>query len=98
MSRALRTEVMTAFSRDQEEKIYVQDVIRKEGKRLLQLILKGAVVFVCGSSGNMPRQVREAFVEAITEYEDNGKRRGYEEADKVMTMIEKRGFYVQETW
>lgn len=97
-SAALRTEVMTAFSRDQKEKIYVQDVIRKEGKRLVEFILKRAVVYVCGSSGNMPKAVREAFLRAIMEYEDDGVRRERDDAEKLLEDMEKAGYYVQETW
>jgi sulfite reductase alpha subunit-like flavoprotein len=92
----LRLKVSTAFSRDQKEKIYVQDVIRKEGKRLAQLI-KGqdAVVYVCGSSGNMPKAVRAALLDVLEEDVGVGSRAKVEAAFEGM---EKKGLYVQETW
>ena len=97
-STALRTEVMTAFSRDQKEKIYVQDVVRREGKRLVELIKKYGVVYVCGSSGNMPKAVKEAFVSALLEFggpEIDGRR---EQAERWLEEMEKAGYYIQETW
>lgn len=51
-----------ASSRDQEKKVYVQDVIRENGEILWELIyLKQAYIYVCGSSGSMPKEVLEAF-------------------------------------
>lgn len=99
-SAALRTQVLTAFSRDQKEKIYVQDVVKREGKRLVDAICNRGVVYVCGSSGNMPRAVREAFLRAIVEF--GGERLGvsvdWDHAEKMLEGMEKGGFYVQETW
>ncbi|TVY87391.1 NADPH-dependent diflavin oxidoreductase, partial [Lachnellula willkommii] len=38
------TNVFTAFSRDQKEKIYVQDVIRREKKEVWRMIAKGGII------------------------------------------------------
>lgn len=96
-SAALRTDVMTAFSRDQKEKIYVQDVIRREGQRMVEAIKQGAVIYVCGSSGNMPKAVRETFIWVVMKFwGEHGTDR--EHAEKVIVELEKKGAYVQETW
>ncbi|XP_011196040.2 NADPH-dependent diflavin oxidoreductase 1 [Zeugodacus cucurbitae] len=59
-------EVFVAFSRDQENKVYVQHLITKEKDRLSELILKKmAVILIAGSSNNMPKAVREAFIEVL---------------------------------
>ena len=97
-SAALRTEVVTAFSRDQKEKIYVQDVIRRESKRLVELMRNHGVVYVCGSSGNMPKAVKEAFVRAVMEFGGPGLEGNREEAENWVKGMEKEGCYVQETW
>jgi sulfite reductase alpha subunit-like flavoprotein len=97
-SAALRTEVLTAFSRDQKEKFYVQDVIRREGKKLVESVMNHGVLYVCGSSGNMPKAVREAFVRALIEFGGPGVERNREEAEKLLGDMEKAGHYVQETW
>ena len=53
--------VFPAFSRDQKQKIYVQDVIRSQAARVWRLLENDAMVYVCGSSGKMPQAVREAL-------------------------------------
>ncbi|KAI1505382.1 riboflavin synthase domain-like protein [Biscogniauxia marginata] len=58
-------QVFTAFSRDQREKIYVQDRIREQAALVCSLLDKGAVVYLCGSSGKMPEAVRQALYDAM---------------------------------
>jgi sulfite reductase alpha subunit-like flavoprotein len=58
----------TAFSRDQAfPREYVQDVIRKQAGSIRELLVERAgKVYVCGSSGNMPKGVRQALVEVLS--------------------------------
>jgi sulfite reductase alpha subunit-like flavoprotein len=97
-SAALRTEVMTAFSRDQKEKIYVQDVIRREGKKLVEHMISQGLVYVCGSSGNMPKAVKEAFLRALVEHGSDGAGLAREDAERFLERMERGKFYIQETW
>ncbi|EER36574.1 electron transfer flavoprotein beta-subunit [Histoplasma capsulatum H143] len=96
--------VLTAFSRDQKQKIYVQDRIR-EHTRLISRILHdlGGTVYICGSSGKMPQAIREALIEGFQEFgqeNKSGERKKYnrEEAEKYLMDMEKVGRYKQETW
>jgi len=75
-----------AFSRDQEDKVYVQHIIRKEKSLLKSLIVqRGGYFYVSGSSKNMPTAVKEALEEAIE--------------DKVLVQVlVKTGRYQEETW
>ncbi|KAI0889046.1 riboflavin synthase domain-like protein [Annulohypoxylon maeteangense] len=57
--------VLTAFSRDQAEKIYVQDRIRENALTICDIIQKRCVIFICGSSGKMPEAVRSALYDAM---------------------------------
>jgi sulfite reductase alpha subunit-like flavoprotein len=93
---SLRLQVFTAFSRDQKEKIYVQDLIRREGELVYQLLLEDALIIVCGSSGKMPQQVRRAFMDVIEKY--GGPWESREKVEEAFELIEKRGKYLQETW
>ncbi|KAK8059549.1 riboflavin synthase domain-like protein [Apiospora saccharicola] len=61
----LNVQVFTAFSRDQKEKIYVQDVIRREAAKVCELVTKGAIICLCGSAGKMPEAVRLALKDAL---------------------------------
>ncbi|TVY14024.1 NADPH-dependent diflavin oxidoreductase 1 [Lachnellula arida] len=93
------TNVFTAFSRDQKEKIYVQDVIRREKKEVWRMIAKGGIIVVCGSSGKMPRAVREAILWVMLEEGGVEKfPKGREDVEAELKRMEKRKHYVQETW
>ncbi|KAI5868432.1 riboflavin synthase domain-like protein [Durotheca rogersii] len=61
----LQAKVFTAFSRDQKEKIYVQDRIREQAPLVCQYIERGAIICICGSSGKMPEAVRLALYDAM---------------------------------
>ena len=64
-----RLTVITAFSRDRDSantKVYVQDQIRKHYSLLYHILYDlGGCVYVCGSSGNMPKAVREALIDCF---------------------------------
>jgi sulfite reductase alpha subunit-like flavoprotein len=60
--------LITAFSRDQERKVYVQHRMREHSQHLFDLIAeKDAVILVAGTSNKMPEAVREALVSIIEE-------------------------------
>ncbi|KAI0014472.1 riboflavin synthase domain-like protein [Xylariaceae sp. FL0662B] len=61
----LGVKVFTAFSRDQKEKIYVQDRIREQASMVCDLIKRRATICLCGSSGKMPEAVRLAIYDAM---------------------------------
>jgi sulfite reductase alpha subunit-like flavoprotein len=93
---SVHLDVFTAFSRDQKEKIYVQDLIRRESKLVHKLLCDDALIIVCGSSGKMPQQVREAFMDVIEEHA--GPFESREKVEECFASIEKSGKYLQETW
>ncbi len=64
-ARGLLTRLDTAFSRDQDRKIYVQDRMIERGKDLHAWIQDGAHVFVCGDAKRMAADVDRALREVI---------------------------------
>ncbi|MEM0966259.1 MAG: flavodoxin domain-containing protein [Verrucomicrobiota bacterium] len=58
----------TAFSRDQKEKIYVQDRMREQGAELFAWLEGGASFFVCGDASRMAKDVDLALHEIIAEH------------------------------
>ncbi|QRX84111.1 sulfite reductase flavoprotein subunit alpha [Glaciimonas sp. PAMC28666] len=56
-----------AFSRDQPEKIYVQDRLRLAADKLRQWLLQGAFVYVCGSLDGMAAGIDSALTEILGE-------------------------------
>ena len=54
-----------AFSRDQAEKIYVQDRLRESADVLRKWLADGAVIYVCGSLQGMAAGVDQALVDIL---------------------------------
>jgi sulfite reductase (NADPH) flavoprotein alpha-component len=50
-----------AFSRDQQEKIYVQDRMRENGAELWSWLREGASLYVCGDASRMAKDVDAAL-------------------------------------
>ena len=88
-------QVFTAFSRDQREKIYVQDLIKEQAALVFHLLHDcDGIVYVCGSSGKMPQAVRLAMTEVFKKC--GSMPQGV--AEDYLQSMEKEGRYKQETW
>ena len=61
------SKVDVAFSRDQAEKIYVQDKLRKNSKDIFEWLEAGAHFYVCGDANRMAKDVHQALVDIIKE-------------------------------
>jgi len=59
------TRLDTAFSRDQAEKIYVQDRMRENAPELYSWLERGAYFYVCGDATRMAKSVEQALLDAI---------------------------------
>lgn len=59
------TRLETAFSRDQGEKVYVQNRMLEQGKELFAWLQDGAYVYVCGDAKRMAVDVDKAMCEII---------------------------------
>ena len=79
----------TAFSRDQPQKIYVQDRMRERSAELWNWIQKGAYFYVCGDAKRMARDVDAALHEIIALH---GKLTPAEAADYVKLMKRERRY------
>ena len=69
-----------AFSRDQQQKVYVQDRLREARVELLRWLEQGAVLAVCGSLQGMAAGVDEALLEllgreGLEQLQDSGRYR-----------------------
>jgi sulfite reductase alpha subunit-like flavoprotein len=88
-------ELHTAFSRDQDSKFYVQDLIRKQAPALWRLIdEKKSKILLSGSSNKMPEQVAFAFKELFMEQGGLDA----EQAELYFSRMEKSGQFQQECW
>lgn len=57
--------LFTAFSRDQRQKFYVQDLVRQQAQVVAELAQKDAIFVVCGGSSKMATACREAVIESL---------------------------------
>jgi len=71
VDRKVLTRLDTAFSRDQKEKIYVQDRILEHGAEVFAWLDAGAYVYVCGDAKRMAADVDRALRAVV---ESHGKR------------------------
>jgi sulfite reductase (NADPH) flavoprotein alpha-component len=67
-SAGLLTRLTLAWSRDGEEKVYVQHRMREVGRDLWSWLNDGAHVYVCGDALRMAKDVEAALVDIIAEH------------------------------
>jgi sulfite reductase (NADPH) flavoprotein alpha-component len=57
-----------AFSRDQEEKVYVQHKMHEHGKDLFEWLENGAYFYVCGDATRMAKDVDQALCDISSKW------------------------------
>ena len=85
---------MTAYSRDQQQKIYVTHKLREHSAQVWDVIRRGGYIFLSGSAKRMPQDVKRTLVAIIME--NNGMTDV--DATKYIADLEKHGRYVAEVW
>ena len=95
LKKDIPLDVFTAFSRDQGEKHYVQDLICSNSRLVHEtLFQQKGILVVCGSSGKMPQAVRESLISVIQK--EGSLSQAFAQA--YVVSMEKDGRYKQETW
>ncbi|MEM7291049.1 MAG: NADPH--cytochrome reductase, partial [Pseudomonadota bacterium] len=69
-------DLRVAFSRKENDKHYVQDLIREDSDKLWKLLQKEAHVYVCGDGSRMEPDVRRALANIYSEEADVGVEAG----------------------
>jgi NADPH-ferrihemoprotein reductase len=88
------TEMYLAFSREQDEKVYVQNLLQKNSKKTWELINdEDAYVYVCGGV-KMGQDVTETIRKIVAQYGD----RSSVDAKKYVEEMAASGRFVQELW
>ncbi|XP_048181592.1 NADPH-dependent diflavin oxidoreductase 1 isoform X6 [Corvus hawaiiensis] len=87
--------LFTAFSRDQEEKVYVQHRIQENGRLVWELLSSGnAHVYLAGNAKEMPAAVAEAL-RSVLQLEGG---LSPSEAQEYLTALERSQRFQSETW
>ncbi|MEM9587280.1 MAG: sulfite reductase subunit alpha [Planctomycetota bacterium] len=85
----LLTRLDTAFSRDGDQKVYVQDRMREQGAELWRWLEEGAHFFVCGDASRMASDVDRALKQIIA---DHGKLSSEDAAAYVQQMTKDKRY------
>jgi sulfite reductase (NADPH) flavoprotein alpha-component len=93
-SSGLLSKVDLAFSRDQEQKIYVQDKMIQNGAEMFEWLEKGGYFFICGDAYRMAKDVDKALHALISKH---GKMSEDEAAGYVKT-LKKEKRYVRDVY
>lgn len=89
------SELRLAFSRDQDEKVYVQHRLRENSSAVWQMLEKEKGYFyVCGDARNMARDVQNVLLQIVQE---EGKKDA-NAASEYIKRLQKRGRYLQDVW
>ncbi|MFA9460929.1 assimilatory sulfite reductase (NADPH) flavoprotein subunit [Thiohalorhabdus methylotrophus] len=88
------TRMDVAFSRDQAERVYVQDRLRERARELYQWLEEGAHVYVCGDAVGMAPAVHGAMEAVIREEGGHGP----EEAAQYLKDLQKAGRYQRDVY
>ena len=88
------TKLDVAFSRDQQEKVYVQDRLIEQSEQVWQWIQEGAYLYVCGDATRMAKDVNEAL---ITIAQEQGKQ-SREQAEEYINDLRKAKRYQRDVY
>ncbi len=83
-----------AFSRDQAQKIYVQQRLRENGAELYQWLENGASLYVCGTKDPMSHDVEKALLEILREHGKHSE----EEAVQYLEQLSNDNRYLKDVY
>ncbi len=94
LTTGVLTKLDTAFSRDQERKIYVQDRIREKAKEFNAWLENGASIYICGQKNPMSQDVENAIVAVISKERNISE----SEAKQILEELENQGKYQNDVY
>lgn len=84
----------TAFSRDQHNKVYVQDRMQENSKELFDWLERGAYFYVCGDATRMAKDVETALLDSIAK----GSNGTLEQAAEYLAAMKKQKRYQRDVY
>lgn len=94
LKEGVLSKMSVAFSRDQEEKIYVQNRIEENGEEFYKWLEDGATIFICGDEKYMAADVEAAIVQVIAK---NGQK-SQEEAQTYLANLTQQKRYLRDVY
>ena len=93
-NKSVLTRLDLAFSRDQEEKIYVQTRLLENSQEIFQWLEEGAYFYICGDADRMAKDVEVALIKIIREC----GRFSSEEADQYFKELKRNKRYLRDVY
>jgi sulfite reductase (NADPH) flavoprotein alpha-component len=93
-AKGVLTRLSLAWSRDTDQKFYVQDRMREVGRDLWAWLADGAHVYVCGDAKRMAKDVERALVDIVAQH----GARGADQAIAFVAELKKQGRYQQDVY
>ena len=93
-SKGVLTRLSLAWSRDTDEKFYVQDRMRQSGRDVWTWLADGAHFYVCGDAQRMAKDVERALVEIVAQH----GARSSDEAVAFVAELKRKGRYQQDVY
>ncbi len=90
----LLTRANVAFSRDQQQKVYVQHKMKKHAADFFNWIESGAYIYLCGAKEPMSVDVENTILEII-QYEGNKSK---EQAEEYLNVLKEQGRYLKDVY
>lgn len=88
------TKLYVAFSRDQKQKVYVQNLMTENGEEIWSLLDQGGHIYVCGDARHMAHDVDEVLQKVVTSY----GRMNASAAQDYLKKLRSRGRYSCDVW
>jgi len=88
------TQLHTAFSRDQPEKVYVTHLLRQNRDDLWRLLEAGAHVYVCGDGQQMSHDVHRILIDLVAHCGNMSEPK----ADAYVKDLQLKSRYQQDVW
>lgn len=94
LKRGVLTRMDVAFSRDQSEKVYVQDRMLERSRELYAWIQEGAYLYVCGDESRMAHDVQKTLLKI---FRDEGGQ-GEDQAEATLRSLQKEKRYQRDVY
>lgn len=88
------TQINTAFSRDSDTRVYVQNKLWEKKEELMQWIENGAIIYICGSKDPMSKDVDDMLLNIFHDKWKTGKK----EASKYLEALIESGRYKKDVY
>jgi len=94
METGVLTRLNVAFSRDQQEKVYVQHKMMQHGSELYQWLTNGASLYICGAKEPMSVDVENTLVQIVETFGNKSK----DEATQFVQQLKEDGRFMKDVY